>query len=82
MQDAEGGDVGTGDSNNGIRRPADDIGPNERSILKRITMPAVALPGPHRDPFDRMLMAQSLATRYPIITGDPVFSEYGVSVLW
>ncbi len=41
-----------------------------------------ALPGPHRDPFDRMLMAQSLATRYPIITGDPVFSEYGVSVLW
>ena len=45
-------------------------------------MPAVALPGPRRDPFDRMLMAQSLATRYPIITVDPVVSEYGVSVLW
>ena len=43
---------------------------------------AGALPGPHRDPFDRMLMAQSLAIRYPNITVDPVFSEYGVSVLW
>ena len=43
---------------------------------------AGALPGPHRDPFDRMLIAQSLATGYPIITVDPVFSEYGVSVLW
>ncbi|MFZ1829618.1 MAG: type II toxin-antitoxin system VapC family toxin [Candidatus Competibacteraceae bacterium] len=43
---------------------------------------AGTLPGPHRDPFDRMLMAQSLATDYPIITIDPVFSEYGVTVLW
>lgn len=43
---------------------------------------AGALPGPHRDPFDRMLMAQSLATGYPIITIDPIFGEYGVSVLW
>lgn len=43
---------------------------------------AGALPGPHRDPFDRMLMAQSLATGYPIITVDPVFSDYGVPVIW
>ncbi len=43
---------------------------------------AGALPGPHRDPFDRMLIAQSLATGYAIITVDPVFGEYGVSVLW
>ena len=43
---------------------------------------AGALPGSHRDPFDRMLMAQSLATGYPIITVDPVFSEYGVPVVW
>ena len=43
---------------------------------------AGALPGPHRDPFDRMLMAQSLATGYPIITIDPVFGDYGVLVIW
>jgi PIN domain nuclease of toxin-antitoxin system len=43
---------------------------------------AGALPGPHRDPFDRMLMAQSLATGYPRITVDPIFGEYGVAVLW
>ena len=34
------------------------------------------------DRLDRMLMAQSLATGYPIITVDPVFSDYGVVVIW
>ena len=43
---------------------------------------AGALPGPHRDPFDRMLIAQSFVTGYPIVTIDPVFSDYGVKTLW
>lgn len=55
---------------------------SELSITIHHSLRAGALPGPHRDPFDRMLMAQSLATGYPIITIDPVFAEYGVSVLW
>lgn len=40
------------------------------------------LPGPHRDPFDRMLMAQSELEKLTVITCDPVFVEYGVKVLW
>ena len=40
------------------------------------------LPGPHRDPFDRMLIAQSRVEDLPVVTGDPVFGEYGVSVIW
>lgn len=40
------------------------------------------LPGPHRDPFDRMLAAQSQAESIPIISGDPVFDFYGVRRLW
>lgn len=43
---------------------------------------AGALPGPHRDPFDRMLIAQSFSTGYPVVTIDPVFRDYGVKVLW
>ena len=40
------------------------------------------LPGPHRDPFDRMLMAQAQAERMLMVTADPVFKEYGIAVLW
>ena len=40
------------------------------------------LPGPHRDPFDRMLMAQAQLERAWVVTVDPVFSEYGVGVVW
>jgi PIN domain nuclease of toxin-antitoxin system len=40
------------------------------------------LPPHHRDLFDRMLIVQSLAEGLPVVTGDAVFAEYGVDVLW
>jgi PIN domain nuclease of toxin-antitoxin system len=40
------------------------------------------LPGPHRDPFDRMLIAQSQAENLPIISRDPVFDDYKLRRLW
>jgi PIN domain nuclease of toxin-antitoxin system len=40
------------------------------------------LPGPHRDPFDRMLIAQSQAENLPIISGDPIFDTYKLRRLW
>ncbi len=40
------------------------------------------LPAHHRDPFDRMLVAQAVAERVPIVTADPQFGAYGVQVLW
>lgn len=40
------------------------------------------LPGPHRDPFDRMLIAQARLERLPIVTNDPVFARYEVDVVW
>jgi PIN domain nuclease of toxin-antitoxin system len=36
----------------------------------------------HRDPFDRILIAQSLQEGWPIITADPVFKEYPIRVIW
>jgi PIN domain nuclease of toxin-antitoxin system len=36
----------------------------------------------HRDPFDRLLIAQARAERYRIVTRDRVFRRYGVDVIW
>src|SRR5262249_14769700 len=40
------------------------------------------LPFHHRDPFDRMLVAQALVEQVPLISVDPVFDLYGVQRLW
>jgi len=39
------------------------------------------LPGHHRDPFDRMLVAQALVEGIPIVTSDRQFTKYGVEVI-
>jgi len=41
-----------------------------------------ALPFHHRDPFDRLLVAQALAERLAIVSTDPIFSRYGVKRIW
>ncbi len=43
---------------------------------------AGSLPGPHRDPFDRMLIAQAEVEGVPVVTVDRVFRDYGVAVVW
>ncbi len=40
------------------------------------------LQGPHRDPFDRMLAAQSMAEALVMVSTDPVFAAFGARVLW
>jgi PIN domain nuclease of toxin-antitoxin system len=40
------------------------------------------LPGPHKDPFDRMLIAQAQAENMPIISNEAPFESYGVRCLW
>ena len=40
------------------------------------------LPRHHGDPFDRILIAQSLVEGIPILTADPIFARYGVEVIW
>jgi PIN domain nuclease of toxin-antitoxin system len=41
-----------------------------------------SLPPHHRDPFDRLLIAQGIKEKWPIITADPWFSRYPVDVIW
>ena len=40
------------------------------------------LPGPHRDPFDRMLIAQALARGLPVVSVDEIFDRYSVNRVW
>ena len=43
---------------------------------------AGGLPGPLRDPFDRMLIAQALARNLVLISNEFLFDRYGVRRLW
>ena len=40
------------------------------------------LPNHHRDPFDRMLVAQSQVENIHLVSADPVFDQYGINRLW
>ncbi|HIJ37818.1 MAG TPA: type II toxin-antitoxin system VapC family toxin [Rhodospirillaceae bacterium] len=43
---------------------------------------AGSLPGPHKDPFDRMLMAQAMLEGMVLISNESAFDRYGVRRLW
>jgi len=42
----------------------------------------LTLPFHHRDPFDRLLLAQALTEGMTIVTRDDQFSNYGVPLIW
>ena len=41
-----------------------------------------SLPLHHRDPFDRLIIAQSLVEEIPVISSDVMFDSYGVERIW
>lgn len=41
-----------------------------------------ALPGPHRDPFDRMLIAQAMVDGLVLVSNERIFDAYGIGRLW
>jgi PIN domain nuclease of toxin-antitoxin system len=40
------------------------------------------IPLHHRDPFDRILIAQSMAESIPLVTSDPELKKYSVEIIW
>jgi PIN domain nuclease of toxin-antitoxin system len=40
------------------------------------------LPLHHRDPFDRLIIAQAIVEQVPIVSGDKAFDAYPISRLW
>jgi PIN domain nuclease of toxin-antitoxin system len=41
-----------------------------------------SLPVHHRDPFDRLLIAQSAEEKLPLVTADPLFQRYSIELIW
>jgi PIN domain nuclease of toxin-antitoxin system len=58
----------------------------ERIEMLPIEVPHLAalqrLPPYHRDPFDRLIIAQATAEGIPVVTDDPAFRRYDLVVLW
>lgn len=52
------------------------------AIELRHVLRAGALPFIHRDPFDRLLVAQAQLEDIPIVTADPAIAQYDVEVIW
>ena len=58
---------------------------NDIEILP-VTLPYLqkvsTLPFHHKDPFDRLIIAQSLVDNLPVTSSDPAFDSYGVERIW
>ncbi len=52
------------------------------SISVEHALRAGLLPGAHRDPFDRMLIAQAQADNLPILSKEVIFDAYGLRRIW
>jgi PIN domain nuclease of toxin-antitoxin system len=54
----------------------------ELAITLRHAQLAGSLRGPHRDPFDRMLIAQALHEQMILVSQENIFARYGAQTLW
>jgi PIN domain nuclease of toxin-antitoxin system len=59
-----------------------DLGFHHVSITRSQAWAVGDLPFHHRDPFDRLLVAQARDLGVPLITADAALSAYDVAVLW
>lgn len=62
-----------------------EIAVNRFSVLPiepRHTAALTSMPFHHRDPFDRLIIAQASVENVPVISGDAAFDAYGVTRLW
>ena len=73
-----------------LRLPLQDILTHQQRTNAVVILPITeqhvlaldSLPTPHKDPFDRMLVAQAVSEGIVLISTDPIFDAYPVQVLW
>ena len=51
-------------------------------IEPKPTAVLTTLPFHHRDPFDRLIIAQAMTEQMPVISGDTAFAAYPVTCIW
>lgn len=68
--------------------PDDLLDQLERSQVELLPITArhadlvASLPTHHRDPFDRLLIAQAIVEELALVTADKAFKRYDVEVVW
>jgi PIN domain nuclease of toxin-antitoxin system len=65
-----------------MRNAIDANGFRYLHILPRHTSALVSMPYHHRDPFDRLLIAQAQTEAMAIVSVDTIFDSYGVPRIW
>ncbi len=63
----------------------DELSKNTFSILPiklRHALKVYSLPNFHKDPFDRLLIAQSIIEEMPILSKDDKIKEYSIKIIW
>ena len=73
-----------------LSSPFDDLFPHQLQINGFELLPVnvehasviAALPFHHRDPFDRLLIAQTIEEKMTLVSVDEVFDDYGITRLW
>jgi PIN domain nuclease of toxin-antitoxin system len=65
-----------------MRNAIDANGFHYLHIEPRHTAALIALPYHHRDPFDRLLVAQAIVEAIPVVSCDTVLDPYGITRLW
>lgn len=65
-----------------IERAIADLGLTILPVTVEYADRQAGLPMHHRDPFDRLLIAQALVEGIAVVCGDAVFDAYGVSRIW
>jgi PIN domain nuclease of toxin-antitoxin system len=65
-----------------IDRAVADLGMSILPITSAYADVQIGLPMHHRDPFDRLIVAQALMEKVPIVSSDAVLELYGVVRVW
>jgi PIN domain nuclease of toxin-antitoxin system len=64
-----------------VQEAASDSGFLELPVTFSHAERVTRLPPHHRDPFDRMLVAQAAVEELALVTRDPVFARYGLDLI-
>ena len=65
-----------------FRQRIRNLGFHELAVSVEHGQRAGLLPGNHKDPFDRMLIAQAQAENLAIVSNERIFDEYHVRRVW
>lgn len=73
-----------------LSRPFEEFIPEQRALNEIDQLPIelahlakrIDLPLHHRDPFDRLIIAQAMVEGLPIISRDAEFQSYSIEIIW